>query len=43
MALTHMSENKSGFSFGFRVPVAGFSDQVNLKCILKACVCAFFL
>ena len=38
-----MSENKSGFGFGFRVPVAGFGDQVNLKCVLKACVCAIFL
>ena len=38
-----MSENKSGFGFGFRVPVVGFGDQVNLKCVLKACVCAIFL
>ena len=33
----------NGFGFGFRVPVSGFGDQVNLKCILKACVCATFL
>ena len=33
----------NGFGFRFWVPVAGFSDQVNLKCILKACVCAIFL
>ena len=26
----------NGFGFGFRVPVSGFGDQVNLKCILKA-------
>ena len=24
----------NGFGFGFRVPVAGFGDQVNLKCVL---------
>ena len=24
----------NGFGFGFRVPVAGFDDQVNLKCVL---------
>ena len=33
----------NSFGFGFRVPVAGFGDQVNLKCVLKACVCATFL
>ena len=33
----------NGFGFGFRVPVLGFGDQVNLKCVLKACVCATFL
>ena len=33
----------NGFGFGFQVPVAGFGDQVNLKCVLKACVCATFL
>ena len=33
----------NGFGFGFRVPVSGFGDQVNLKCILNACVYATFL
>ena len=32
----------NGFGFGFRLPVSGFGDQVNLKCILKACVCTTF-
>ena len=32
-------------SFGsrFLVPVVGFGDQVNQKCVLKVCVCAIFL